>query len=55
MLTVNIAIYREGINIAIVNMKRDGLVQKLWRKWLLTTNKPVCDLVKDEVLDFVIT
>ncbi|CAH0716026.1 unnamed protein product, partial [Brenthis ino] len=39
---------REGINLAIVNMKRDGLISKLWRKWLLTTNKPDCDLVKDE-------
>ncbi|XP_034839785.1 glutamate receptor 1-like isoform X1 [Maniola hyperantus] len=39
---------REGINLAIVNMKRDGVIPKLWRKWLLTTNKPDCDLVKDE-------
>ncbi|CAH2103921.1 unnamed protein product [Euphydryas editha] len=39
---------REGINIAIVNMKKDGVISKLWRKWLLTTNKPDCDLVKDE-------
>ncbi|XP_023943017.1 glutamate receptor 1-like [Bicyclus anynana] len=39
---------REGINLAIVHMKRDGVIPKLWRKWLSTTNKPVCDLVKDE-------
>nr|XP_032527538.1 glutamate receptor 1-like isoform X3 [Danaus plexippus plexippus] len=39
---------REGINLAIVNMKKDGVISKLWKKWLLTTNKPDCDLVKDE-------
>ncbi|CAG9558745.1 unnamed protein product [Danaus chrysippus] len=39
---------REGINLVIVNMKKDGVISKLWKKWLLTTNKPDCDLVKDE-------
>ncbi|XP_026500303.1 glutamate receptor 1-like [Vanessa tameamea] len=39
---------RESINIAIVSLKRDGALSKLWKKWLLTTNKPDCDLVKDE-------
>ncbi|RVE46687.1 hypothetical protein evm_008650 [Chilo suppressalis] len=39
---------REGINLAIVNLKKDGVVAKLWRKWILNTKQPDCDLVKDE-------
>lgn len=41
--------YREGINLALVKLKKDGIVTKLWRKWLLN-RKPDCDHVKDEVM-----
>ncbi|KAM3969050.1 LOW QUALITY PROTEIN: glutamate receptor 1 [Aphomia sociella] len=37
---------REGINLAIVNLKKDGVIAKLWRKWL-SAKKPDCD-IKDE-------
>ncbi|XP_049886263.1 glutamate receptor 1-like [Pectinophora gossypiella] len=38
---------REGINLALVSLKKDGVIKKLWRKWLLS-KKPDCDMVKDE-------
>ncbi|XP_041987389.1 glutamate receptor 1-like [Aricia agestis] len=38
----------EGINLAIVNMKDDGTIGKLWKKWLATTNKADCELAKEE-------
>lgn len=42
-------LYREGINLALVKLKKDGVITKLWRKWLLN-RKPDCDHVKDEVM-----
>ncbi|KAI5647011.1 receptor family ligand binding region domain-containing protein [Phthorimaea operculella] len=38
---------REGINLALVSLKRDGAITKLWRKWLLN-KKPECDFLKDK-------
>ncbi|KAJ2954236.1 hypothetical protein O0L34_g2482 [Tuta absoluta] len=38
---------REGINLALVSLKRDGAITKLWRKWLLN-RKPECDYLKDK-------
>ncbi|XP_026333844.1 glutamate receptor 1-like [Hyposmocoma kahamanoa] len=38
---------KEGINLALVKLKKDGVITKLWRKWLLN-RKPDCEHVKDE-------
>ncbi|XP_013149622.1 PREDICTED: glutamate receptor 1-like [Papilio polytes] len=39
---------REGINLAIVNMKREGVITKLWQKWITMNDKPECENVKNE-------
>ncbi|KAL0902298.1 hypothetical protein ABMA27_000201 [Loxostege sticticalis] len=39
---------REGINLAIVNLKKEGVITKLWRKWVLNAKQSDCEVVKDE-------
>ncbi|CAG5038997.1 unnamed protein product [Parnassius apollo] len=39
---------REGINIAIVNLKKEGVISQLWQKWISINNKPDCEMIKDE-------
>ncbi|CAH2034712.1 unnamed protein product, partial [Iphiclides podalirius] len=39
---------REGINIALVNLKKEGVVSKLWQKWISVNNKPDCEMAKDQ-------
>ncbi|XP_073967340.1 uncharacterized protein [Choristoneura fumiferana] len=39
---------REGINLAIVDLKANGIISKLWRKWMVATKKSECDETKDE-------
>lgn len=34
---------------AIVNLKKDDVITKLWRKWANYNKKPDCDVIKDEV------
>lgn len=34
---------------AIVNLKKEGVIGKLWRKWVLSTKQSDCETVKDEV------
>ncbi|CAH1647575.1 unnamed protein product [Spodoptera littoralis] len=39
---------REAINLAIVSLKKDDVISKLWRKWANYNKKPDCDVIKDE-------
>ncbi|XP_073955127.1 glutamate receptor 1-like isoform X2 [Choristoneura fumiferana] len=39
---------REGINLAIVDLKANGIISKLWRKWMVATKKSECEETKDE-------
>ncbi|XP_028032188.1 glutamate receptor 1-like [Bombyx mandarina] len=39
---------REAINIAIVNLRKEGLLTKLWNKWISKMKKPDCDIGNDE-------
>lgn len=34
---------------AIVNLKKEGVITKLWRKWVLSTKQTDCEAVSDEV------
>ncbi|XP_053623557.1 glutamate receptor 1-like isoform X2 [Plodia interpunctella] len=44
---------REGINLALVSLKKEGVIAILWRKWILNSKKSDCDVPKDE--EFTIT
>nr|QZH55024.1 ionotropic glutamate receptor 1 [Achelura yunnanensis] len=39
---------REGISVAIVRLKTEGVISKLWQKWSVSSKKSDCDIVKDE-------
>ncbi|PZC75882.1 hypothetical protein B5X24_HaOG205334 [Helicoverpa armigera] len=39
---------REAINLAIVNLKKEDFITKLWRKWATYNKKPDCEMIKDE-------
>ncbi|XP_037300036.1 glutamate receptor 1 [Manduca sexta] len=39
---------KEAINLAIIQLKKDGVINKLWAKWIMTTKKSECDATGDE-------
>ncbi|XP_068623671.1 glutamate receptor 1-like [Battus philenor] len=39
---------REGINLAIINMKKDGTIPRLWHKWVSISSKSDCETEKEE-------
>lgn len=41
--------FREGINLSLENLKNNGVISKLLRKWLMRNDQQDCLLQKDEV------
>ncbi|CAK1554888.1 unnamed protein product [Leptosia nina] len=39
---------KESLNLAIVDLKNDAVITKLWRKWILSINKPQCENNKEK-------
>lgn len=39
---------REAINLAIMDLKEDAVISKLWHKWITYAKKPDCDMKIDE-------
>ncbi|XP_045510361.1 glutamate receptor 1-like isoform X1 [Colias croceus] len=39
---------KESLNLVIVDLKKDGIITRLWRKWMLYINKPQCENNKEK-------
>lgn len=48
---LNIPYFRssEGINLAVVHLKKDAVIANLWRKWVMSIKARDCDSSNEEV------